>query len=71
MFNIREYIDHYLIEVDQDELLTVGYKDIQEVIENLKEASALVDKPLAQSYMTYDNMTMRYHIRIDKEIKKL
>ena len=49
--NIQENITNYRIVVEKVDLLQIG-QTIDELVNNLKEASALCGKPLGQSVIT-------------------
>lgn len=64
---IQENIQNYRVVVYREDLITVG-QTIEELIENLIEASGLVDKPLGAYSYSYDPKDMSYLIFIEKEI---
>ena len=65
--HIQENITNYRIVVYQEDLLNIG-QTIEELANNLKEASGLVGKPLGKYQYTYDPRDMSWVLFIDKEI---
>ncbi len=65
--HIRENITNYRVVVNQEDLKQIG-QTLEELIENLIEASGLCGKPLGQYTYTYDPADMSWIIFIEKEI---
>ena len=63
---IHENIDNYRIILYQEDLLDYG-QTMEQIIENLKEASGLCGKPLGKHTQTYDPRDMTWTIFIEKE----
>lgn len=63
--NIQEYIQSYRIVVYEKDLLQIG-QTIEELVDNLKEASGLCGKPLGEAISTYDPNDMSWVIFIEK-----
>lgn len=65
--HIQENITNYRIVVLREDLLDIG-QTIEELANNLKEASGLVGKPLGKYQYTYDPKDMSWVLFIEKEI---
>lgn len=63
---IHEYLDNYRIYIEQADLLQIG-KTAEQIIEDLKEASDLIGKPLGNHSSTYDPSDGSWVIFIDKK----
>lgn len=66
--HIQENITNYRVVVYQEDLLDIG-QTIEELANNLKEASGLVGKPLGKYQYTYDPKDMSWVLFIEKEIQ--
>lgn len=64
--HIQENIQNYRIVVYQEDLLDIG-QTIEELANNLKEASGLIGKPLGKYQYSYDPKDMSYILFIEKE----
>ena len=65
--HIQENIQNYRIVVEYSDLLQIG-QTIEELANNLKEASGLCGKPLGNYTYTYDPADMSWILFIEKEI---
>lgn len=65
--HIQENITNYRIVVYREDLLDIG-QTIEELVNNLKEASGLVGKPLGKYQYIYDPKDMSWVLFIEKEI---
>lgn len=65
--HIQENITNYRIVVYREDLLQIN-QTIEELANNLKEASGLVGKPLGKYEYTYDPRDMSWVLFIEKEI---
>lgn len=65
--HIQENITNYRIVVYREDLLDTG-QTIEELANNLKEASGLIGKPLGKYQYSYDPKDMSYILFIEKEI---
>ena len=65
--HIQENITNYRIVVYYEDLLNIG-QTIEELANNLKEASGLIGKPLGEYKYTYDPRDMSWVLFIEKEI---
>lgn len=65
--HIQENITNYRIVVYREDLLDIG-QTIEELANNLKEASGLIGKPLGKYQYSYDPKDMSYILFIEKEI---
>lgn len=65
--HIQENITNYRIVVYREDLLDIG-QTIEELANNLKEASGLIGKPLGKYQYTYDPKDMSWVLFIEKEI---
>lgn len=64
--HIQENINNYRIVVNEEDLLNIG-QTIEELINNLSEASELCNKPLGEFTQTYDPKDRTWVIYIEKE----
>lgn len=64
--HIQENINNYRIVVNEEDLLNIG-QTIEELINNLAEASELCNKPLGEYVQTYDPKDRTWVIFIEKE----
>lgn len=64
---IQENITNYRIVVYREDLLDIG-QTIEELANNLKEASSLIGKPLGKYQYSYNPKDMSYILFIEKEI---
>ena len=62
---IHENLDNYRITLEQADLIQIG-KPAEQIIEDLKEASALIGKLLGAHTSIYDPMNCSWIIFIDK-----
>ena len=62
---IHENLDNYRITLEQADLIQIG-KPAEQISEDLKEASALIGKPLGAYTSTYDPMNCSWVIFIEK-----
>ena len=65
---IKEYITHYLVTIDREDLVAIG-TTIEQIIYNLKEASGLVGKPLGKYYCTYDQIKQQWLVTLEKQLE--
>lgn len=65
--HIQENITNYRVVVYREDLLQIN-QTIEELANNLKEASGLVGKPLGKYEYTYDPKDMSWVLFIEKEI---
>lgn len=65
--HIQENINNYRVVIYREDLLQIG-QTIEELANNLKEASGLVGKPLGKYTYTYDPKDMSWVLFIEKEI---
>lgn len=65
--HIQENITNYRVVVYREDLLQIN-QTIEELANNLKEASGLVGKPLGRYEYTYDPRDMSWVLFIEKEI---
>ncbi len=65
--HIQENITNYRVVVYREDLLQIN-QTIEELANNLKEASGLVGKPLGKYEYSYDPRDMSYILFIEKEI---
>lgn len=65
--HIQENITNYRVVVYREDLLQLD-QTIEELANNLKEASGLVGKPLGKYEYTYDPKDMSWVLFIEKEI---
>lgn len=65
--HIQENITNYRVVVYREDLLQIN-QTIEELANNLKEASGLVGKPLGRYEYTYDPKDMSWVLFIEKEI---
>lgn len=65
--HIQENITNYRVVVYREDLLQIN-QTIEELANNLKEASGLVGKPLGKYEYTYDPRDMSWVLFIEKEI---
>ena len=65
--HIQENITNYRVVVYKEDLLDIG-KTIEELAQQLREASALTGKPLGRYEYSYDPKDMSYILFIEKEI---
>lgn len=65
--HVQENITNYRIVVYREDLLDIG-QTIEELANNLIEASGLCGKPLGKYQYSYDPKDMSYILFIEKEI---
>lgn len=63
--HIQENIDSYRVVVYKEDLLQIG-RTVEELAQQLKEASGLVGKPLGKYEYSYDPKDMSYILFIYK-----
>lgn len=64
--HIQENIHNYRVVIYKEDLMDIG-KTIVELAQDLREASALIGKPLGNYQYSYDPIDMSYILFIDKE----
>lgn len=64
--HIQENLTNYRIIIYPEDIREIGYT-FEQIIENLIEASGLINKPLGKYEYTYDPKDMSYVVFIEKE----